>query len=145
MKNKDLNKINIHYLCKDIDLNRLIEIQVLSKNYQYVELSKTVHIFQDHNLEPGEMIIIFKFGVVIFWFVSSENQQEIIKDLSPVLRMKCKPLNEEYEIFYNMKMQKIIQEEVFYLEHEKDEQDILLVSYSLAQYMLLKKIQENFQ
>lgn len=56
------------------------------------------------------------------------------------MRMKCKPITEEYEVFYNMKMQKIISEEVFYLEEEDDEQDILLVSYSLAQYIFLKKI-----
>lgn len=45
MKSKDLNKINIYYLCKDINLDHLIEIQTLSRNYQYVELSKTVHVF----------------------------------------------------------------------------------------------------
>lgn len=143
MKSKALNKINIYYLCKDIMMDYLISIQSISKNYQYVEISKTVHIFQGQNEDSVELIFILKFGVIIFWFVSNEEQQVILQELEPLMRKKCKQITEEYEVFFNVKMQKIISEEVFYLEEE--ESDIMIVSYTLAQYLILKRFQEDFQ
>ena len=72
MKTNALNKITIHYLAKGIRMTDLYKITPLVSKYLYIELSKSVHIFQNPKKNNREMILIYSFGVVIFWFLSNE-------------------------------------------------------------------------
>ena len=68
--------------------------------YDRYPINSNIVVFKSKNKNNKKIIALFSFGVIIFWYIDKETQEDIINLLYPIYEKINKKIHEEeFEIF----------------------------------------------
>lgn len=129
-------KCNAYLLSEEIDLRAFIK----AKNKKAKLLEKGVCYF---SLKIGK-IFCFDFGVLVFWNISSDNEELILEEMRDFIKNPLKEKQYDH-LLYTFKNEKVTIKDDKIKMDTSDKFAMLAISYGIAQSLKLSYLEEIVQ
>ena len=145
-QSSDLHNVSVYYLCESFNFNEVLGIAEL-ESIDFVSSlpnDETI-VFKPNNTESTRLLVVFNFGIVVFWDFSAQDEGDIIKLLEKAMYGKLAMSTGLYSSYQNKMVatrKKLIQNDIiFQKENSPDEKTF--ISYALAQHLFLNRIAQQ--
>lgn len=147
-QSSDLHNVSVYYLCESFNFNEVLGVAEL-ESIDFVSSlpNEETIVFKPNSTESTRLLVVFNFGIVVFWDFSAQEEGDIIKLLEKAMYGKLAMSAGLYSSYQNKIVatrKKLIQNDIIFLkENSPDEKTF--ISYALAQDLFLDRIAQEVE